>query len=134
MNTPHSKSEAKRLAVMQRVTWFATCECTGDKFIPLDGEAPQCVGCGAGYVAVPHVVEDRIRADEDERIRAAGTSFVDGLSRGAVEDLNRLVNKARALTLTEIVTLLREFEDGADTDTLDIGTVSALRQRIEKLV
>lgn len=68
--TPHSKSEAKRLAVMQRVTWFATCECTGVEagMRMWPDSTERCRVCAAPYLAVPHIVEDRIRADERNRV------------------------------------------------------------------
>lgn len=71
MTAPHSKSEAKRLAVManaapargeQRVrsTWFAVCDCAGDTARSA-GMRVECGVCGLPWVAVPHIVEDRIK-------------------------------------------------------------------------
>lgn len=84
-----SKSEAKRLAVTGkqtrevtpdvtlrvqmpevRATWFAQCNCDGDTYSTESSYGPSCKSCGSPWIRVPHVVEDRIRADERRKFRS----------------------------------------------------------------
>jgi hypothetical protein len=162
MSTPHSKSEAKRLAVMCRaprdmvgtVTWFAQCNCPGDVLedyvidggegTPVMDEGVVCKVCHTSAVAVPHVVEDRIRADERGRMGATLQALRDDreiIRRALVAEGEKVAAlqeeiglKKMGLTWAKKATLMLDAEIASlkAQITAVAGVARALREQAER--
>lgn len=92
-NPAHSKSEAKRLAVqsgparVDPATWWPQCNCVGVEAARVKAATMACGACGSPLLRIPHIIEDRIRANERKR-------------HGIVtERVHRLARRGEAVTI-----------------------------------